>query len=135
MMPKFRVWDIRRKKFRDDVYVDCKGNLYEFSKDTGYGKAISYLNEEYIKIMQSTGLKDINGVEIFEGDILNITRNIPFLNIVKIDKKNATFQLYPLDKRWSKSYFTNYENSSKERFEIIGNIYEDRELVEMYREE
>lgn len=55
---KFRTWDKIREYFRNDIYVDTNGNLYEFSKDTGYGQAITHLNNERIVLMQSTGLKD-----------------------------------------------------------------------------
>lgn len=130
---KFRAWDNKRKIMIDelvviDLYNEYVGYLYQ--SQIVQGETVSRLPINDVIIMQSTGLFDKNGKEIFEGDIVNISSHTPFYNIVKFDEKGAAFQLYPLDKRWSKSYFTNYENVDKERFEVIGNIFEDGDLID-----
>lgn len=70
-------------------------------------------------LMQSTGLKDKNGKLIYEGDIIKETL-IDFINeeiitVVKWDKLNATYNL---------------ENSQNCEREVIGNIYENKSLLE-----
>lgn len=133
---KFRAWDKRREDFRNDIFVDTNGNLYRFSKITGYGQAITYLDNEHIVLMQSTGFKDKNGKEIFEGDILNcgyIFTGSPFeeqddyiedIGVVKIMNCGAVVKIYE-----------EIENlidvlNTCEDIEVIGNIYENKELLE-----
>ena len=82
-----------------------------------------------IELMQSTGLKDKNGKEIFEGDIIDVGTRIPFLNKIERDKETGYLKMVPIDERWTESYFTSFEDKS--RYEIIGNIYENPELLEV----
>ena len=73
-------------------------------------------------IMQYTGLKDKNGKEIYEGDILKY-RNI--IKEVKWYKRNIHFEFSPHPD------IEDYKlNAWHNLFEIIGNIYENKELLE-----
>ena len=87
------------------------------------------------KIMQFTGLKDRNGKEIYEGDILSPGYTDDELFVVVFDETKARFA----EKRVSKNYPTHagfiMDGSflrtvlSSQRIEIIGNIYENPELL------
>lgn len=128
---KFRAWDKRREDFRNDIFVDTNGNLYQFSKITGYGQAITYLDNEHIVLMQSTGFKDKNGKEIFEGDIVQyLDGEYSFTGVVE----NSVFGIY------AKNKYDNYrfedfadENTKEADVVVIGNIYEDKGLLENER--
>ena len=124
-MIKFRAWDQRFSEFVKDFFVSEDGKIYKKTKDTGYGFAISRETSDKIILMQSTGLRDLNGIEIFEGDIVRIFDSLytVFYNI-----KEGSYQLEPHDDRWVIDYMSNF--SSEESFEIVGNIYENKDILE-----
>ena len=121
---KFRAYDKKKNTFTNYQIVDDM--LYFMDKFTGVW--IRDDNKDRFALMQSTGLFDKYGVEIYEGDIIDVGTRIPFLNKIQRDEETAYLKLVPLDKRWTESYFTNFEDKS--RYEVVGNIYENKELLE-----
>lgn len=122
---KFRVWDKKLKLLGNVSYIDFKSKKMIYHNHNGLFNY--YVNFEDVEIMQSTGLFDKYGVEIYEGDIIDVGTRIPFLNKIQRDEETAYLKLVPLDKRWTESYFTNFEDKS--RYEVVGNIYENKELI------
>ena len=83
--------------------------------------------EGEFELMQSTGLVDKNGKEIFEGDIVNITKGFDnFMDEVFYDEELCSIRL----KGYSNDYcdFADWIREGFE-FEVIGNIYENPELL------
>ena len=86
-----------------------------------------YCDFDEIEFMENTGLKDKNGNYIYKGDI--VTVNGTWDCIIQYKQSSCAFVLKSIDSRWSTGYFSNYEDI-EEMLEVIGNIYENKELVE-----
>ena len=133
MKTKFRLWDKRFSEFVEDFLVSEDGKIYKKSTDTGYGIAISKETSDKVILMQSTGILDKNSQEIFEGDIISdghTSRDI---------RHHQTFGFYTINDNGDEEFFgdtaslEDFEEVSKymsENIEIIGNIYENPELLE-----
>jgi len=119
MIPKFRAWDKVNKKLKQVYSIDFDKNGEIESVKEEYTKPneiYAMFDIGYFKLMQSTGLKDINGTEIYEGDIL------------KTSIKNLVVEWVPKGACWGIGchYLFHYYETS----EVIGNIYENPELLE-----
>ena len=127
MIPKFRAWD----KLNNEMYVveQINFNRGEF-ESIGYG--ITFLREAgKVELMQSTGLKDKNGKEIFEGDVLAIETDEGVTNLkVFWDEKHALF-MFESKKYNEKDLLAELVEDNIYPFEIIGNIYENPEFLEV----
>lgn len=102
----------------DFFYDDCFGNI----------KTEYRINDSH-KIMQYTGLKDSNGKEIFEGDILEAHQTINGQSRFVIKNCIGEFDLryaYDLDRKYEYNIKSFLEI---DELEIIGNIYENTELL------
>ncbi|WP_175062788.1 YopX family protein [Streptococcus salivarius] len=131
MIPRLRAWD---KEFKEMVQVDALVFDEQIIKATyKNGNVVKEDLKNYV-LMQSTGLKDKNGKEIFEGDIVSDGHT-------KGDIKNhPTLGFYMVDDNGIERWFS--DNATIEDFkedvetaarilEILGNIYTDPELAEV----
>jgi len=123
MIPKFRAWD----KNTNDM-VDVK--TIDLEKDGSIGCIVDYnginLDVSECVLMQSTGVKDKNGVEIFEGDVLYY---IPFES--HINDSIVTFEKGSFfKKKLRNGKLTSVRFIDSEEYAVIGNIHENPELLE-----
>lgn len=121
---KFRAWD-RDTKYMlyNDIYPKTKRDwdLCEQSLDVMLG----VIELDY-DLMQCVGLKDKNGKEIYEGDILGILRvgnQVDIIGKIIFDTDLLSFTVEKVNGGWD--YLTHFSS-----LEVIGNIYENPELVE-----
>ena len=81
------------------------------------------------EIMQSTGIKDKNGTEIYEGDIVKPVSFASWIGVVKYSSENAAYILDDHNNEFIRSENV-YLSQFNEGLEIIGNIYENVNLIE-----
>lgn len=101
---KFRAWDIEQKVMRDNP-------------DPQIIQAVIFGNDYNgrVKLIQYTGLKDKNGKEIYEGDILEYNKCSTYIvkTINRFESTKFGIEGYP----------------RLDAYQIVGNIYENPELV------
>ncbi|MFR6670724.1 YopX family protein [Enterococcus sp.] len=140
MVPKFRCWDEPNKTMRfNNEIVIWSGQVYinEKKKLDSRIKGYSCLPKH---LMQSTGLKDKNGVEVFQGDIVKVTdedEEYSYISVVKnyAEEGYPAFDIeYPSDWEYESNALSTIMSGGYETIEIIGNIYENPELLEQANE-
>lgn len=118
-IPKFKMWIKKSNKTLDVATIDF------LEKEVKSYANVMYRFDE-IELMQFTGLFDKNGREIFESDIVKVLNS---LYTVFYDSEKGSFRLKPHDKRWHTDYMSNFSHGGN--FEVIGNMYENPELLEV----
>lgn len=123
MIPKYRAWDKETKSMNGmaEIYRNRNQEIELHPRD------------ENIILMQSTGLRDKNGKEIFEGDIIAINLEgieTPITAKVFQNRKIGILMFHAFEDNEDVPMVELLEGNSVE-FAIIGNIWEDPELAEV----
>ncbi|WP_434437954.1 YopX family protein [Limosilactobacillus fermentum] len=134
MTPEFRVWDKLTQKYWnienwhfEDEYLDliepgvsiCDPRIERIWRKQGD-----------VEIMQYTGLKDVNGEDIYEGDIVHgydqePDRDDGYIGSSVIDVVNFKYGAFWIGNSWNKIMVM-----TPPIVEVIGNVYENPELLE-----
>lgn len=128
MIPKYRAWDRLRKEMNYKVMV---GNCD--TDDENWTCPIIWIEyrkkwlhfDDYDSIMQSTGLKDKNGKEVFDGDIVKMAKDV---------YSEPTY--YEVVRHYGGAYRIESKQHGCELWlrhtdcEVVGNVYENKELLD-----
>nr|DAQ10830.1 MAG TPA: YopX protein [Caudoviricetes sp.] len=127
MIPRYRAW-IKSLKWMCDVTNISFDSKFVDICQQGDTERCTEMSVEFdeIKLMQSTGLKDKNGKEVFVGDIIKCTRGC--LHEVYIEKEYGGTYFGGMPAVYLKDLGEGYAWTEHE--EIIGNVYENPELLE-----
>lgn len=114
----------RARVFHSEIYYFIYFNIM----DTG----ILNQFDQVLEINRCTGIKDKNGKEIYEGDIIRFYGNYTInkkcgwhIGVIKWDKSQLKFNIVYNNVVWDISETDEFEDKT----EVIGNIYENLELL------
>jgi YopX protein len=103
---KFRVWDEKNKEWATDAYITLDGKVYF--------QGAFHIQDHFV-LSQYTGLKDKNGKDIYEGDVIKANYHWNKPTVVEWE--------------WFFYDMCEYFCLDAGNLEIIGNIYENTELI------
>ncbi|MCG0674835.1 hypothetical protein IMAU20009_02726 [Lactiplantibacillus plantarum] len=122
-MIKFRAWDNRYKEYIKNVMIDMCGKVY-------FDDGVATQDDLDIHVDMSTGLTDVNGKEIYEGDIVHgydqePDRDDGYIGSSVTDVVNFKYGAFWIGDSWYKVMVM-----TPPIVEVIGNVHENPELLE-----
>lgn len=132
MIPKYRAWDSAKKEMFKDTFAITESGQVVVVEQENVVCPPDYVFVDHLVIMQSTGLKDKNGKEIFEGDVVRMRnpRDIRQIGMFQVVRAANSPMLGLLDKKFTTEIFNLYEHM-RNCYEVKGNIYENPEFLEV----
>ena len=103
----------------------CGSNTATLPRDSSYNALHNAQNQKSIILMQFTGLHDKNGVEIYEGDIIQWFNGTGLIGKPKVVKST--------DGGWN-PFIDSMQTDGSWHYEVIGNIYQDSHLLDKSNE-
>ena len=130
---KFRIWDNLEKDYlnEEDMAINNLNNIFIFEiydkndTDLWYTRLLPDPDNKRYVIEQYTGLKDKNGTEIYEGDVVKVEGDG---EIYRVEWIRSGFGLEP---RYNSPRYPVLGNVElRKKIEVIGNIHENPGLLE-----
>ena len=125
MIPTFRAWDTTNKEmFKDTFSITESGQVVVVEQEDVMCPP-DYVFVDNLVIMQSTGIKDKNGKEVFEGDIVKMAKDVysepTYYEVVR--HRGGAYRLE--SKQHGCELWLRHTDC-----EVVGNLYENPELLE-----
>ena len=125
MIPKYRAWDSAKKEMFKDTFAITESGQVVVVDQSSVFVSPDYVFVDHLVIMQSTGLADKNGKEIFEGDVVKMAKDV---------YSEPTH--YEVVRHYGGAYRLESIQHGCELWlrhtdcEVVGNVYENQELLE-----
>lgn len=116
---KFRAWDKENKKMMKVSSLSLENKEIAVKENGTY----HFFRMQNLELMQYTGVKDKNGKEIYEGDVV-VLNNIEIDNMCIVRYEHSNYRL----EGWSLR--EDLSNVEAKFLEVVGNIYESKNLLE-----
>ena len=120
---KFRTWGDIHKECMSEPEMEYDITIENLLFHDGYYISTGGEAEGCYHIMQYTGLKDKNGKEIYEGDIVKMEHTDMYGTVWE------TFDVKFIDDWHGYNFPKNHAHTMSKTFEVIGNIHENPELI------
>ena len=126
MIPRYRAWDnVKKEMFKDTFAITESGQVVVVEQEDVMCPP-DYVFVDNLVIMQSTGLKDKNGKEIFERDIVKMAKDVysepTYYEVVR--HRGGAYRLE--SKQHGCELWLRHTDC-----EVVGNVYENPELLEV----
>lgn len=122
---KFRAWDKENKAFMpSEGYAICDGDVMGLR----YGNEMEDVLTDQIELMQYTGLKDMNGVDIYENDIVKSNYKYAQPKISQIIMEDGNSYIAGEDLATGNEMLV---SDHIDEIEVIGNVHTNLELLEV----
>ena len=126
MIPKYRAWDSTKKEMFKDTFAITESGQVVVVEQEFVTSIPDYVFVDHLVIMQSTGLHDKNGKEVFEGDIVKMAKDVysdpTYYEVIR--HRGGAYRLE--SNQHGCELWLRHTNC-----EVIGNIYENPELLEV----
>ena len=131
MIPKFRAWLPTLKWMCEVTVIDYDLRSVDICRIEDVARHTEMrVDKDEVVLMQSTGLKDKNDTEIFEGDVAVMDgwrRQVVTFGTQEVEEEFGSVRIY----RGFNLYLGGgYPNAVMSEFEVVGNICENPELME-----
>ncbi|MEJ1316684.1 YopX family protein [Lactiplantibacillus paraplantarum] len=141
-MIKFRAWDKEINKYFEPTYQAYMGRLEELTiglsgrlqKRTYRGVVDESVFPGRYVVEQFTGLKDVNGKDIYDGDIVSVFNEDGnyYNDVIEwcIKYNYPAFELKYHSHLYESNALSEIMNAGVENIKVIGNVHENPELLE-----
>jgi uncharacterized phage protein (TIGR01671 family) len=115
---RYRAWHKYAKLMKDVQSINFSGEWITV-EEYGEDLKVNCWPFHYIELLQYSGARDKNGGMIYNGDIIKTNKNF-----YQVKFENSSYLLFPKE-----TYFIYLSGFSSHQVEIVGNIYENPELL------